>query len=502
MTIRQETLVPDPARFLDPFDDRTLLAYYHEIARWHGYIRFLGLPHLRDNPDVPIDRLYVEPSISDSHIQPERSIKDWPETTPVLQAVAASQRLVLLGDPGSGKSILVSWIAWQLTQPGDNAWTKLLGRLVPIPMILRDMDIGPDINFDKLLEAFLALPVAKPLCEDGKGRQRLTDLFERGQAVIMLDGLDEIGSTTVRQALQKAVFDGFKRYAACRWLLTSRIVGYRELPFSIPTSDEPADLRYIAPFSDKQIEQFATNWYIQHEQAEYERRQRTRELVDAIAANESTQHLARIPNLLTLIALIYRVYRWLPHGRAMLYDRIAEAYLESIDRFRGLEGLHYSLAQKKQWLAYVGFQMQLRRGKQKGGRPGESKHREILIDEDQVHEWIAEAMGTTAEDTDASAKRFVDYIARRSGLLLPRGDGRFGFMHLSFQEYFAACYLAEHVTTPEWVLGEETPPGTAAKDLHSYANHTVWSETLVLLFETLAEKPKWIARLAEAIAPQ
>jgi|GEM_PF-586479 len=510
----------DRKDFREPTDEQVLHAYYQDIADQHGYVRFLGLPHLRDNPDVPIDRLYVEPSISDSHIQPELPIKDWPQTTPVLQAVASSQRLVLLGDPGSGKSTLVSWIAWRLSRLDENAWKKSLSSLVPIPMVLRDMDITIDITWDGLVDAFLALPVAKALNEGGKGHERLTDLFDRGQAFIMLDGLDEIGSAAVRAALQTAVFDGFKRYTKCRWLLTSRIVGYEVVQFessavprrslsstvgayyadlaeiAYPQSEEHqkmADLRYVAPFSDEQIQQFAHNWYIQHEKVEHERQQRARELVGAIASNEGTRHLARIPNLLTLIALIYRVYRWLPHGRAMLYEHIAEAYLQSIDRFRGLDGLKFSLAEKKRWLAYVGFQMQLRRGSQK------QRHREILANQDQVHRWIAEAMSPSVEDAKGSAKLFLDYIARRSGLLLPRGEGHFGFMHLSFQEYFAACYLAEHVTTPEWALGEKTPLGTTASDLHMYANLSEWSETLVLLFESLAEKPKWIVRLVEAL---
>ncbi|MBN2562174.1 MAG: hypothetical protein JXQ75_14720 [Phycisphaerae bacterium] len=515
-----EPAAADRARFLDPFDDQVLLYYYDEILRWHGYIRFLGLPHLRDNPDVPIDRLYVEPSISDSHIQPERPIREWPDTTPVLQAVAASRRLVLLGDPGSGKSTLVSWIAWQLTQPGDSAWTKRLGRLVPIPMILRDMTIGRDITWDGLLDAFLALPVAKPLNEDGKGRERLADLLERGQAIIMLDGLDEIGSTAVRDALREAVFHGTRQTSRCRWLLTSRIVGYGKVPFDQwyvrypelvtatavfgrPSEDIGiADLRYVAPFSDAQIEQFAHNWYIQHEQAEHERQQRARELVEAIGSNEGTRDLARIPNLLTLIALIYRVYRWLPHGRAMLYDRIAEAYLESIDRFRGLKGVDYPLVQKKRWLAYVGYQMQLRRGEQGGGGPVSrgSEQREILVDEEQVLRWIAEAMGeTAAEDAEASARRFVDYIARRSGLLLPRGEGQFAFTHLSLQEYFAACYCAEQVTAGRWLEGRAKRAAFSPDDLRGYANRRHWRETLILLFEALAERGDWPDDLVECL---
>jgi internalin A len=472
----------DRPGFRDPSDAKALIDYSAEIVKQHGYIRFLGLPHLRDNPDVPIDRLFVEPAVSESHIQPDKPTNDWPETTPALEAVAGSQRLVLLGDPGSGKSTLVSWIAWQLTQPGDNAWTRRLGRLVPIPMILRDMEIGPDITWDGLLDAFLARPVAKPLNEDGKGRERLKDLLERGQAIVMLDGLDEIGSKGVREALQVAVTGGYVLHQGCRWILTSRIVGYESgsfnplallRPYGSMGFDEEgkwtgepiADLKYVAPFSDERIERFAANWYIQHEQAEHERRERARELVAAIGANEGTRHLARVPNLLTLIALIYRITRWLPHGRALLYDRIAEAYLESIDRFRGLDGLNHPLAEKKRWLAYVGFRMQLRRDEAEGG-----SEREILVDEQQVHEWIEEAMGDSVGDADASARRFVDYIARRSGLLMPRGEGQFAFMHLSFQEYFAACHCLEQVTASRWLDGRAKKQSFSPDDLRGYAD--------------------------------
>jgi hypothetical protein len=60
---------------------------------------------------------------------------------------------------------------------------------------------------------------------------------------------------------------------------------------------------------------------------------------------------------------------------------------------------------------------------------------------------------------------FLGSIKRRSGLMLERGDDQFTFTHLSFQEYFAAVYLAYWVLSPEWILGEEVPAGTAAADL-------------------------------------
>lgn len=97
-----EWRAPDPSGFLNPFNQPDLLAYFDDLADWHGYIRFLGFPHLEDNPDVPIDRLFVEPAIADRAIRPEQDPASWPQTTSLLDALTAHPRLVLLGDPGAG----------------------------------------------------------------------------------------------------------------------------------------------------------------------------------------------------------------------------------------------------------------------------------------------------------------------------------------------------------------------------------------------------------------
>ena len=65
--------------------------------------------------------------------------------------------------------------------------------------------------------------------------------------------------------------------------------------------------------------------------------------------------------------MIHRYEVNLPRGKARLYNKITEAYLENIDKARdpdgklGLAPLPWSLEEKKRWLARVGFMMQLRR---------------------------------------------------------------------------------------------------------------------------------------------
>ena len=314
-----------------------------------------------------------------------------------------------------------------------------------------------------------------------------------GQAFLLLDGIDEIGDREARENLRSAVFDGMVRYPDCRWLLTSRIVGYDEVPIDSvrdqrdepPFPEEPdgelrdtiphrrprgllsgrkhrgllprrpesrggqIPVRYIAPFDDRRIAAFARNWYVRREASASRASANADHLVRAVHADESILRLARVPNLLTMMALIHRIEATLPHGRALLYERIAEAYLESIDKFRGVESSPHNLPRKKGWLARVGFEMQRRRTVEDA-----TDETNILMDAAKVREWLSEEMGRSDAVPDTpSAEEFLKVTGRRSGLFLPRGEGRYAFVHLSFQEYFAAFALKREVTRLRWAKG-------------------------------------------------
>jgi len=518
--------------FIDPFSDPTLAAYLANVRDWHGYIRFLGLPHLRENPDILIDKLYVEPLLADSYVSPDTPPEAWPEVETVLQTLVKHQRLVLLGDPGSGKSTLVSWLAWQFAQPTTNEWVQQFGQLVPIPIVLRELEIGKDSSWEGLVRAFLKHDMAKPL---GDGSM-LRELLKRGQALIMLDGLDEIGDVATRTALRTAITAGMLTHRSCRWLMTSRIVGYDAVPFhKLPTDQRDTEaenlrrefghtvppsvlslfrsdslnkvvqvyfgilgtgkLLYVVPFNDDQIRRFARNWFSQREAA---REKAEREAINLIAAfheDPATTRLARVPNLLTMMALIHRVRARLPHGRALLYNEITQAYLQSIDEYRGLKE-EYPYVQKRRWLARVGFEMQRRRS----ALPDHSQDvsRDILVTDQDVIKWIAAGMREwDSRLNEQTAAAFVEWIGRRSGLLLPRGPGQFAFMHLSFQEYFAACFLVEQVMSPSYIRNGKAAAGAERDDLRRYAREFLWRETLVFLFELLADQPDWPKTLAE-----
>ncbi|MFT3787829.1 MAG: hypothetical protein QM770_16935 [Tepidisphaeraceae bacterium] len=152
----------------------------------------------------------------------------------------------------------------------------------------------------------------------------------------------------------------------------------------------------------------------------------------------------------------------------------------------------------KRWLGYVAFQMQRARFEQVPvSAPDEN--RGILVSREQLQEWVSFAIAKGRADAiDAAqptASAFIDWVARRAGLIIPRSEDLFAFTHLSFQEYFAAWFLSEQITGPNWNRpGRQPSPlgvGADLASLQAAITHSGWHETFVLLFELLASRGEW-----------
>jgi hypothetical protein len=456
-------------RFIQPNQNNSLIYYLGDVFDWHGYIKFLSLAALRESSaDVPLEKLFVEPRVSKEHLLPDAFEVMQPPTMPLSLALAENRLLVLLGDPGSGKSTVVNWICTALSRGIEGQLVRELGGpLIPLPIVLRELGIGhefvalrnPEKQWNHFLELFLARPVSEQLNADRRihgilDKSLLGQMLHSGQALFLLDGIDELGSVEILEALRGAVNEGIRRYPRCRWITTSRIVGYEEVPFDrgpgylslpevVPSADSLArgmpereqkfERLYLAPFNDAQVEKSTKLWWLQHESNPHLAGTHPSRFLEALRQNKGVRSLARIPNLLTMVALIYRVRAELPDGRAVLYSLIADAYLGTLDKQRGLERL----------------------------RP--------------IPYGVEGAPQRTSSSTRTGAIRVSSFIV--SGVL-------------------RRTVLSRARFDPDWLEldAENDKYGTRLKDLWRYAGEVVWRETLIFLWES--------ASLTSPVLPQ
>ncbi len=365
---------------------------------------------------------------------------------PVGERLGVSRRLVVLGDPGGGKTTMLRWMAtaYLLQHKGDPAFdqipdTSTLPNDHWIPVLIRCRDIGPD-DLCRCFTDFLRQHLHKSELNPDEAdvmQAVILDRIANGEALLLVDGLDEINDPSVRMMFCQELERTAVRYPDAHVVVTSRIVGYRDMPYRMGSGFEHG---VIADLNREDKDLFARRWVNvteQHQTTE-ERAKRAEELADAFHSNDRIERLTGNPMLLTTMALVKRKVGKLPNKRTKLYAEAVAVLLNWNPRYHQIIEEDEAFPQ----LEYVAYAM-CQRGVQR-------------LTQDDILDLLDKARTeypSIRAIRQRPAKAFLEHLEARSSILIKSGGiwdknktqekAAWEFRHLTFQEYLAARALID-----------------------------------------------------------
>ncbi|MBV6392030.1 MAG: Hercynine oxygenase [Anaerolineales bacterium] len=384
---------------------------------------------------------------------------------PVMEALNDERlrHLVLLGDPGSGKTTCLHYITLALALAGqdDPAAENLfpeewkLKKYFPVRLILRDVaaqHISTDLkkgNADAIwnaIRADLVLRLGEGIAESLF--PILQQFILKKPCLLMFDGLDEVTEADNRR---ERLIESISAFCATMPKETCALVTARPYAYTDPKW-QLARFKTLTllPFNKEQIGRFVDRWYQAMRETmkwdENTSNDKAQSLNGAIQEKEYLFDLAQRPLLLTLMVTLHTSWGKLPEDRADLYDETVRLLLDRWQRWREARDPQGNLVIEKSIsvalsieessvrhaLNTLAFKVHTRQGADTQNR--QNQPADIRADE------ALDAFAPYLPDT-AHPRVIINYLETRAGLLLGRGNGIYAFPHRSFQEYLAACYL-------------------------------------------------------------
>ncbi len=375
------------------------------------------------------------------------------ERVPLTDLLSTNRRLLIVGDPGGGKTTFMKLIAGVLAKdalgrekPGRQDHLGLsLDKPAPVPVFIRlaaladalkekTGDVSSGESWRKLIQVMEHIY--------GKTKTALLkEQMDSGGCALLLDGLDEVAEEYVRDLIVEVVNSILSHWDDNLIVISSRPFGYHDI-----SDIETITTAHIDAFGNKEIIEFLDRWCQALFQSgdgktllEY-----LPEIRDAIIDSAHIRKLARNPVMLTCLCVVHWNERKLPHGKADLLNAVLRWLLNAREENRKQRGHTNNFAEE--CFKALAIAMTCHEdGKQ------------VIVD----LSWSAEQLKVPFSDIKGiddndrvrrDGMRFLEEEMLDSGIIEKYGSGQLRFWHLNFQEHFAARSLVDRSDDNWWEI--------------------------------------------------
>ncbi|TBR59538.1 histidine kinase, partial [Westiellopsis prolifica IICB1] len=442
-----------------------------------------GMGSSHDDWDEPC---YYEPLFEESISVSVSSSKKVTQKVDLSEAVRENCYSVILGAPGAGKTTLLRYLALHFAtakrdhletiivddddidnnvagnKNNDNSANnfvngnqkkKELGKTL-LPVFFRIADYAeklkqqPELTLVEYLCQFYRQWEAYFQAEVEIGTEvvaLLLDAMHQGQCLMLLDGLDEVFDQESRKQIVERINKFVDMFPTNKFVITSRIAGYRDVQLSSRFAEFT-----IEDMDSEQVERFLYRWCrtvekgqqpdASEEQWQKRGDEQARHILQAIEDNEGVKRLTANPLLLTILALIHRNGERLPNRRVKLYELAVQTLTEDWQLSKKLPDAPRVVLKETEVVELLAPLAYWMHEEKPSG----------LVTQAEVEEKLAvklAELNDTEPESDSVGQavgEFLRKVRETTGLFVERTPGVYGFMHLTFEEYFAARYIADN----------------------------------------------------------
>ncbi|MFD9410401.1 NACHT domain-containing protein [Streptomyces sp. NPDC059989] len=390
--------------------------YARYVAETHGRLQLFGLTLSRSRQEWPLDVAYISLAVSGEQLV----VPGGPEVhqTPVRaeQALAASERVLLRGPAGSGKSTLVQWLALNAARQTDGPWSTC----VPFVLRLRSFTSSDSLPLPEDFLRASGVPLSAP-------PGWVEDLMVSGRALVLVDGVDEVPQR-LRTRTETWLRSLVSAFPQARYVVTTR-------PSAIPEdwlAGQGFTTHSMLAMEQKDIRTFVAHWHAAARAAGQEVDAYEASLLEAVGSRRDLARLATNPLMCALLCALNQDRRMqLPRARKELYDAALEMLLVRRDTEReisGVEGVYLTRDEQLALLQRFAYWL-IRNGQVEAGL-------------DEAVEMVGEWLGAMPQ-VQGTADQVFSHLLIRSGLLREPVKGSVDFVHRTFQDYLGAKAAVE-----------------------------------------------------------